>query len=82
MTLSIARTATSAGPSPSELMRITQAYDFVARAHVDQRRKGKGKEPYVNHLAEVAYLVARATGGTVSMIKFNDGKWPRFDQVG
>lgn len=51
-------------PSPEDLVRITQAFDFVARAHADQRRKGERAEPYINHLAEVAHLVAEATGGT------------------
>lgn len=51
-------------PSSQDLVRITQAFDFVARAHVDQRRKGERAEPYINHLAEVAHLVAEATGGT------------------
>ncbi|OOG58904.1 HD domain-containing protein [Polaromonas sp. C04] len=57
-------TAVSAVPVARDLVRITQAFDFVARAHVDQRRKGEGAEPYINHLAEVAHLVAEATGGT------------------
>jgi GTP diphosphokinase / guanosine-3',5'-bis(diphosphate) 3'-diphosphatase len=34
---------------------------FAARAHKDQRRKGTG-EPYVNHLIEVAALLARIGG--------------------
>ena len=29
-----------------------------------QRRKGPAEEPYINHLLEVAMLVAEATGGT------------------
>src|SRR5262245_31470890 len=35
----------------------------AARWHVHQRRKGAAKEPYVNHLLEVATLVAEATDG-------------------
>jgi (p)ppGpp synthase/HD superfamily hydrolase len=31
--------------------------------HVDQRRKGDAAEPYMNHLTEVAELVAIATNG-------------------
>ncbi len=42
---------------------ITRAFAFAARRHVDQRRKGERAEPYVNHLAEVAELVAEASGG-------------------
>ena len=48
---------------PQDVIRITQAFDFAARVHVDQRRKGEREEPYLNHLAEVAHLVAEATGG-------------------
>lgn len=47
----------------NDTIRIAQALDFAARAHVDQRRKGKRGEPYVNHLTEVARLVAEATEG-------------------
>jgi guanosine-3',5'-bis(diphosphate) 3'-pyrophosphohydrolase len=42
---------------------LTDAYHFAAAKHVAQRRKGVAAEPYVNHLTEVADLVARATGG-------------------
>ena len=48
---------------PAELVRVTQAFDFACRKHAQQRRKGAGQEPYVNHLAEVAQLVAQATQG-------------------
>lgn len=37
---------------------VTRAADFAARRHVSQRRKGAAREPYVNHLAEVAALLA------------------------
>ncbi|MDB5806831.1 MAG: metal dependent phosphohydrolase [Betaproteobacteria bacterium] len=49
---------------PEDLTRVTRAFDFACRAHAKQRRKGAGQEPYVNHLAEVADLVAQATGGS------------------
>lgn len=42
------------------LRRVTEAYDFAARAHLGQTRKGKAAEPYVNHLADVAARVARS----------------------
>jgi len=42
---------------------ITTAADFAARAHVNDRRKGAAGEPYINHLAEVAALLAVATEG-------------------
>ena len=47
----------------SDMIRVTQAFDYACRKHAPQRRKGEHGEPYVNHLAEVAYLVAEATGG-------------------
>ena len=43
-----------------ELVSVTRAYHFAAERHRDQRRKGAAAEPYINHLAEVAELVARA----------------------
>src|SRR3954464_10060628 len=46
-----------------DLIRLTRAYDFAARYHVQQTRKGVKAEPYINHLAEVALLVAEATDG-------------------
>jgi (p)ppGpp synthase/HD superfamily hydrolase len=48
---------------PSDLTRITQAFDYACRKHAAQRRKGERGEPYVNHLAEVANLVAEASSG-------------------
>lgn len=47
----------------NEVLRISRTLDFAARKHVGQRRKGEAQEPYVNHLAEVARLVAEATEG-------------------
>jgi (p)ppGpp synthase/HD superfamily hydrolase len=46
-----------------ELVGVLRAVDAAARWHVDQRRKGAAAEPYINHLIEVAVLVAEATGG-------------------
>lgn len=46
-----------------KVLLITRALDFAARKHVDQRRKGLAAEPYINHLAEVARLLAEATDG-------------------
>ncbi|WP_174302004.1 HD domain-containing protein [Caulobacter sp. S45] len=42
---------------------LAAAYHFAAVQHVDQRRKGQRAEPYMNHLTEVAELVAHATEG-------------------
>ncbi len=47
----------------NDVVRMARALDFAARKHVAQRRKGEAGEPYVNHLAEVALLLAEATGG-------------------
>jgi (p)ppGpp synthase/HD superfamily hydrolase len=42
---------------------ILRAADFAARRHVDQRRKGVDREPYVNHLIEVADRLAASAHG-------------------
>jgi len=42
---------------------LVRAIDFAARMHSPQKRKGKREEPYVNHLTEVALLLAEATEG-------------------
>jgi (p)ppGpp synthase/HD superfamily hydrolase len=46
-----------------EWLLVLKAADAAARWHVHQRRKGPAEEPYINHLLEVAMLVAEATGG-------------------
>jgi GTP diphosphokinase / guanosine-3',5'-bis(diphosphate) 3'-diphosphatase len=46
-----------------EWITVLKAADAAARWHVHQRRKGAAKEPYINHLLEVAALVAEATEG-------------------
>jgi GTP diphosphokinase / guanosine-3',5'-bis(diphosphate) 3'-diphosphatase len=46
-----------------DILLISRAWNFAAQRHSTQRRKGKAQEPYVNHLAEVAELVAIATEG-------------------
>jgi (p)ppGpp synthase/HD superfamily hydrolase len=46
-----------------EWIAVLKAADAVARWHVHQRRKGAAQEPYINHLLEVANLVAEATEG-------------------
>jgi len=42
---------------------VSEAADFAARRHSGMQRKGRGNEPYINHLAEVANLLAAATEG-------------------
>jgi (p)ppGpp synthase/HD superfamily hydrolase len=46
-----------------EWIGVLRAADAAARWHVHQRRKGAAAEPYINHLLEVAMLVAEATAG-------------------
>ncbi|MBW7962433.1 HD domain-containing protein [Bradyrhizobium sp. BR 10261] len=42
---------------------ISEAAELAARRHNGMARKGRGKEPYINHLAEVANLLATASDG-------------------
>ena len=42
---------------------VSEAADLAARRHNGMARKGRGNEPYINHLAEVANLLATATEG-------------------
>jgi hypothetical protein len=56
-------------PRPSAVRRLRGSPDgelpqSAARWHVHHRRKGPAEEPYINHLLEVAMLVADATGGS------------------
>lgn len=46
-----------------EWIAVLKAADAAARWHAHQKRKGAAQEPYVNHLLEVASLVADATDG-------------------
>ena len=46
-----------------EWIKVLKAADAAARWHVHQRRKGAAQEPYINHILEVATLVAEATDG-------------------
>jgi len=48
----------------TDLVHLTRAVDYAARQHIAQRRKGERAEPYINHLTEVAALLAEATGGS------------------
>ena len=44
-----------------EWLLVLKAADAAARWHVHHRREGPAEEPYINHLIEVAMLVAEAT---------------------
>jgi len=45
------------------LRLISEAAELASRRHSGQQRKGVENEPYINHLAEVANLLAAATAG-------------------
>jgi len=45
----------------SPLRLVSEAAELAARRHNGMARKGRGNEPYINHLAEVANLLASAT---------------------
>jgi len=45
---------------PTDIQIVTRAADFAAQRHTHQRRKGEAEEPYFNHLAHVAALLADA----------------------
>ena len=47
----------------NDVVKLSQAADYAARQHGAQRRKGASAEPYINHLTEVAALLAEATDG-------------------
>src|SRR5919201_6015929 len=42
---------------------VSEAAELAAHRHNGMARKGRGSEPYINHLAEVAHLLAAATDG-------------------
>ena len=48
--------------SASDLVRLHAAARFAADRHADQRRKDPRRLPYINHLIEVAQLLAEAVG--------------------
>ncbi len=45
------------------LRLVSEAAELAAHRHNGMARKGRGGEPYINHLAEVANLLAAATEG-------------------
>jgi (p)ppGpp synthase/HD superfamily hydrolase len=45
------------------LCLVSEAAELAARRHSGQQRKGDENEPYINHLAEVASLLASGTDG-------------------
>lgn len=51
----------SGGENPHVV--VLRALDFAAKTHAGQTRKGPRDEPYINHVVEVARLIAEATDG-------------------
>jgi (p)ppGpp synthase/HD superfamily hydrolase len=51
---------TPTDPSLPALQGVLKAARFASLKHVAQKRKGSAAEPYLNHLIEVADLVAQA----------------------
>eukprot|EP01037_Dinobryon_pediforme_P012634 gene12634-12726_t len=47
----------------NDLALVMNAAHAAAQWHVNQRRKGRAREPYINHLLEVAQIVADVTEG-------------------
>ena len=45
----------------TSVLRILQAARFAAERHAYQKRKGANQEPYINHLVEVAELIASSS---------------------
>ena len=52
----------------NDIVAIMRAADFAARKHTGQKRKGEEAAPYLNHLIEVASLVADATDGRPDVV--------------
>jgi (p)ppGpp synthase/HD superfamily hydrolase len=46
-----------------DIRLVSSAADLAARRHNGMARKGRGSEPYINHLAEVANILAEVTDG-------------------
>src|SRR3984893_2683817 len=45
------------------LRMVSEAAELAARRHNGMARKGRGNEPYINHLADVSTLLSIATDG-------------------
>lgn len=50
-----------AGICAEAVQRILKAATFAAEKHAGQKRKGQAAEPYINHLIEVAQLIAASS---------------------
>ncbi len=47
----------------SGIRLVSEAAELAARRHSGRQRKGRGEEPYLNHLAEVANPLSMVTNG-------------------
>jgi len=47
----------------SPICLVSKAAEFAARRHTGETRKARPNEPYINHLAEVANILAEVTDG-------------------
>jgi guanosine-3',5'-bis(diphosphate) 3'-pyrophosphohydrolase len=47
----------------SPIRLVSKAADFAARRHTGKARKARPDEPYINHLAEVAGILAEVSDG-------------------
>ncbi len=45
----------------TELCNLISAFDFAAKMHVNQRRKGAGDIPYINHPIEVVKMLSETS---------------------
>lgn len=50
------------------MINLTKAYDYAARMHSGQTRKGDKGEPYINHVTDVAHRVSQSSHGTDSVL--------------
>jgi guanosine-3',5'-bis(diphosphate) 3'-pyrophosphohydrolase len=48
----------------SPIRLVSKAAEFAARRHTGETRKARPEEPYINHLAEVASILAEVTDGS------------------
>jgi guanosine-3',5'-bis(diphosphate) 3'-pyrophosphohydrolase len=50
------------------LRLVSEAAELAARRHNGMARKGRGNEPYINHLAEVANLLSATEGADAELV--------------
>jgi guanosine-3',5'-bis(diphosphate) 3'-pyrophosphohydrolase len=64
----LAANPVEASPNPHPVHSILTAAHFAAEKHSGQRRKGAAAEPYINHLIEVAELVASVQPNDTNLV--------------